>query len=99
MDLTNKDFNFSIYSRLSQLLDVSGKTSIACAKFESLTDDNQRISFVQKLLEKYNLIPKFNDFKLNKDVEKAEFYRNAGNDLYRNRRFMEALEMYNRRYN
>jgi hypothetical protein len=98
LQMTSTENSSEFFSKLWKLLNKEGISSHVQAKFESFTDNNQRLSFVQKLLEKYNLITDSKNCKLNKDIKRSDDARNSGNELYKNRRFTEALEMYNRRY-
>lgn len=91
------DFNHEMYSHLFQLLIKSGKAESDIYKFEALTDNNQRVLFVENLLVEHDLIPKFETFKQKKNVAASNLYRNAGNDFYKKRQFVEALDRYNMR--
>lgn len=65
--------------------------------FQKLEDNNERVLFIENLLRKYNLIPNFDGWKLKKDMVISDVYRNEGNKFYREKKFLDALEHYNKR--
>lgn len=60
-------------------------------------DGSRKILFIEDLLKKHNLIPNFEEWKQKKDQAKSDLYRNEGNKCYKQKRFMDALENYNKR--
>lgn len=83
---------------LLDLLVATGKLVKTFEEFCEIKDYNQKVLFSENLLKEHNLIPNYEERKQRKDAANSNMYRNEGNECYMQNRFMEALELYNKRF-
>lgn len=77
---------------------VKEKLTVAKSKeFVEISDNAERIKFLEKLLLERNLIPNDeNSMKKEKCDHQAKICRDEGNNYYSDRQFLQALECYNK---
>lgn len=85
---------YEIHSDLLRHLVKEGKVIEISKQFAALKTNSDRVSFIHKLLEGYDLFPAM-VFDVKSD-EKALEFRQKGNLFYKNRNIIEALEFYTR---
>lgn len=88
----------AVYDYTDKLKELLAKTSKVLAisrEFKDITDNAERVKFLEKLLLEYNLIGDDKNLKLNKSNAIAESCRAKGNKFYASKHFLDALESYN----
>lgn len=91
---------YSYTDKLKALLARTNKVVDISMEFKSITDNADRVNFLEKLLLDFNLIEdKIQDdgkLKQMKSNAIADSYREAGNKFYAKKQFLDALEAYNK---
>lgn len=75
-------------AKTSKVIDIS-------REFKGITDNAERVKYLENLLLTYNLIGDDGKLKLKKSDVIAESCRAKGNKLYANKQFLDALDAYN----
>lgn len=65
-------------------------------EFQEITDNAERIKFMQKLMATEDLLPKYSRLKVKKSNALADRFRALGNDSYKARNNYDALLQYNK---
>lgn len=81
---------------LRDKLVASGNIVDISKEFNSIKDNSERVKFLESLLLEHNLVPKAEDFKKPKCNAISKDLRDQGNKFYNGRRYVEALENYNK---
>ena len=66
------------------------------SEFNNISDNSERIKFMQKLMASEDLLPTYSNLEVKKSNELANEYRNLGNELYMSRNNYDALLNYNK---
>lgn len=86
---------YDYVDQLKERLAEDGKVLIISRDFKEITENSQRIKFVQNLLTDLNLIADNGKLNLPKSNAIAEACRVRGNQFYSKKNFLDALESYN----
>ena len=81
---------------LREKLVASGNIVELSKEFNNIKDNSERVKFLERLLLEHNLIPNAEDFKKLKDNAISKDFRDKGNKFYSSRKYVEALEHYNK---
>lgn len=81
--------------KLKELLSKSGKVLEVSKEFKEISENSDRIKYVQNLLLTHGLIAE-GKLKLDKSNAVAESCRTKGNQFYTKKQFLDALESYNK---
>lgn len=82
--------------KLKELLGKDGKVKDISSEFKEIADNSGRIAFVGRLLHEYGLTIDSQKLKLGKSDVIAEACRSKGNQFYKEKQFLDALEAYNK---
>lgn len=83
--------------KLKELLVSSESFDDTIEELVRKPDDNQRVLFLEELLKKHDFMPKFNEWKLEKNPLTSKLYRDKGNTLFNEEKYMDATLSYNSR--
>lgn len=85
------------FEELCNMLEISEEMSRTLEEFSKIKDNNQKVLFVENLQKNHKLIPDFKQWKQKKDPVKSKLYHDEGNKCFRENKFLDAFEWFNKR--